>query len=182
MKNLLDSTEIATVFLDTDLCVRRFTPAATTLLPLERVDAGRPISHFASNLLDVDLAGIASMVLNNLAVHERNVRSNRGRSYTMRIRPYRTVANVIDGVVVTFEDFTERHEIETRLREARDLAEKIVDTIRESLLVLDDSLVVMSANRSFYDFFKVKESETVGRPLYELGNGQWDIPGVAAVP
>jgi len=106
MKNLLDSTEIATVFLDTDLRVRRFTPKATELIPLTAADFGRPIKHLATTLKDTDLDECGQKVLKDLAVQEDEVKSQDGRCYVMRVRPYRTVANVIDGVVITFQDVT----------------------------------------------------------------------------
>jgi two-component system CheB/CheR fusion protein len=106
MKNLLDSTHIATIFLDLDLGVRRFTPKAVEIIPLAGIDSGRPIRHFASNLIDIDLAADAHDVLQDLGLQEKEVRSKDGTCYRMRVRPYRTVNNVIDGVVITFEDIT----------------------------------------------------------------------------
>lgn len=106
MKNLLDSTDIATIFLDTDLCVRRFTPRTTSIIPLVTIDAGRPLKHFASNLVDVPLVDMATQVLQDLAVQEKEVWSKDGLAYQLRMRPYRTTGNMIDGVVITFEDIT----------------------------------------------------------------------------
>jgi len=115
MKNLLDSTQIATIFLDFDLCVRRFTPKAVDIIPLSGIDAGRPIRHFATALIDTDLAGDAHEILQNLGMKEKEVRSKGGAVYRMRIRPYRTVNNVIDGVVITFEDITALKEAQAAL-------------------------------------------------------------------
>ncbi|HBO43536.1 MAG TPA: chemotaxis protein CheR, partial [Planctomycetaceae bacterium] len=97
MKNLLDATEIATVFLDTELRVRRFKPRATDLIPLTGTDVDRPIRHLASTLIDVDLADFGKLVLRDLVLREVEVRSRKGQVYLMRVRPYRTTANVIDG-------------------------------------------------------------------------------------
>ena len=119
LKNLLDSTEIAALFLDADLAVRRFTPRATTIIPLAVTDAGRPIRHFANSLIDTDLGACAEQVLEDLALRESEVRSKDGRCFVMRVRPYRTVTNVIDGVVITFEDITDRKRMEEALRGAR---------------------------------------------------------------
>jgi two-component system CheB/CheR fusion protein len=117
MKNLLDSTEIATIFLDDELCIRRFTPRATEIIPLAGTDLGRPIKHFATNLVDTDLAWNAEGVLDDLIVREIEVKSTADRVYILRIRPYRTVTNVIDGVVLTFEDVTERKQSEDEVRD-----------------------------------------------------------------
>jgi two-component system CheB/CheR fusion protein len=93
----------------------------------------------------------------------------------MRILPYRTVENVIDGLVVTFTEVTEQKQTKARLRQALAFSENVVDTVHEALLVLDDELHVVSANRSFYQMFGVLPAETEGRLVYELGNRQWDI-------
>jgi len=176
MKNLLDSTEIATVFLDTDMCIRRFTPRITDIIPLAGSDAGRPLSNFATIFVNADLADDAEQVLNDLIIREKELASKDGSIYLVRLRPYRTVGNVIDGVVVTFEDISKRKQMEKDLRRQVKFSEGIVRTIREPLLVLDAALRVVSANPSFYKAFAVNESETKGQHIYALGNGQWDIP------
>ena len=146
MKNLLDSTDIATIFLDTDLCVQRFTPKATGIIPLAGLDTGRPVNHFASNLIDVDLTLYAQQVLDDLIVQQAEVQSKDGHSYSMRLRPYRTLANVIDGVVITFSDITERKQNEQILGESearyRTLVEKSPYCIHE--IDLDGRLISMN--------------------------------------
>ncbi|RLL56003.1 chemotaxis protein CheR [Mariprofundus sp. EBB-1] len=176
MKNLLDSTEIAIVFLDIDLCVRRFTPAVSALIPLAASDAGRPIKHFASNLLYEDLTQDAEKVLNDLSVINKDVVSKCGSEYHMQMRPYRTVNNVIDGVVVTFDNISASKEAEKRAIRAKLYAESILNTVRQSLLVLDKDLRVVSANPLFYKYFSAKRKDTIGHVIYDLGNGQWNIP------
>ena len=90
--------------------------------------------------------------------------------------PIRNEAGDIAGVVLVFRDCTERRRHERAAQEALDYAEEIVATLREPFLVLDRSLRVMTANAAFYRAFHVSEDETAGRFIYELGNGQWDIP------
>ncbi len=82
----------------------------------------------------------------------------------------------VEGMVNVIRDVTERKRVEEEIREAREHAENIVNTIHEALIVLDDELKVISANRSFYRMFRVTPKETVGRFIYDLGNRQWDIP------
>jgi len=176
MKNLLDSTDIATVFLDVDICIRRFTPRMTGIIPLAAADVGRPISHFSTTLVDADLDHDARQVLDDLVIREREVASKDGKVFLIRLRPYRTVANVIDGVVITFLDITERYRMQQAMLRQVNYAEGIVNAIREPLLVLDESLRVVSANPSFYNTFAVSREHTQGRFIYALGNGQWDIP------
>ena len=83
--------------------------------PSDPIDSGRPIKHFAPNLIDTDLAADAHDVLQDLGMKEKEVRSKDGAVYRMRVRPYRTVNNVIDGVVITFEDITALKQTEAAL-------------------------------------------------------------------
>lgn len=109
MKNLLDSTEIATMFLDNDLRIKGFTPGMADIFRLRDSDRGRPITDIASTLSYAGMSDNAQTVLRKLSVIEEEVQLKDGRTtFIMRIRPYRTVDNVIDGVVITFVDITER--------------------------------------------------------------------------
>ena len=117
MKNLLDSTDIATLFLDKDLNVRRFTPQATKIIKLIATDAGRPITDLASELRYPDLADDAREVLRKLAAVEKPIGARDGRWFSVRIMPYRTVDDRIDGVVITFANITVSKELEAKLRE-----------------------------------------------------------------
>jgi two-component system CheB/CheR fusion protein len=116
MKNLLDSTDIATLFLDNELNVRRFTPQATNIIKLIPADAGRPITDLASQLSYPELADDAREVLRKLASVEKSIGARDGRWFTVRIMPYRTLDDRIDGVVITFADITTAKTLETSLR------------------------------------------------------------------
>lgn len=175
MKNLLDSTKIATVFLDNQLCIKRFTSEATKIVNLIQSDMGRPVSHIASNLEEDTLALDAQQVVDSLVSREKQVRTREGRWYLNRVIPYRTLDNVIDGVVLTFTDITEQKLAESAT-EARNLAEGVVDTVREPLVVLDGGLRVITANAAFYRLFHAAIDSTIAQSFFELGNGQWDVP------
>jgi two-component system CheB/CheR fusion protein len=109
LKNLLDSTEIATVFLDSKLRIKSFTPGLADLFHVRDSDRGRPITEIVTRLNYADLRSDVTKVLRVLSVAEREVRiAEDETTFIMRIRPYRTVDNVIDGVVITFVDITER--------------------------------------------------------------------------
>jgi PAS domain-containing protein len=178
MKNLLNGTEIATIFLNNDLSVKRFTASASRVVNLVASDIGRPLSHFATKLKHDQLVQDCRMTLDTLVPKELQVETTDGRWYNLRILPYRTTNNVIDGVVVTFSEITLLKQTEAQLEQARDYAKSIIATIREPLLVLDEKLRVMSASRSFYVKFQVEPTQTEGRRVYELGEGQWNIPGL----
>ena len=106
MNNLLNSTDIATLFLDGNLCVRRFTTATTKLIKLRSGDVGRPITDITAELVYPELAADAREVLRALAFISKEAPTTDGRWFTVRIMPYRTQENKIDGVVITFADIT----------------------------------------------------------------------------
>jgi chemotaxis methyl-accepting protein methylase len=116
MKNLLNSTDIATVFLDNELCVRRFTLQAQTIIKLIPNDVGRPITDLASDLVYPALVTDAQQVLRSLVFSERSIATHDGRWFTVRIMPYRTMDDRIDGVVIIFMDITAAKKVEAGLR------------------------------------------------------------------
>lgn len=119
MTNLLNSTEIATIFLDNEMKLRRFTPYATKLFKLIPGDVGRPLSDVATDLDYARLLDDALEVLRTLVFQEREAPTHDGRWYRVRIMPYRTQDNVIDGVVITFIDITVIKQLEADLRKVR---------------------------------------------------------------
>ena len=146
-------------------------------MPLRSGDIGRPLTDLAPRFTDIDLVGEARDVLRTLAWRERYIRIADGDThYLVRLGPYRTEANVIDGVIITFTDITALKQAEEAAHAAQVYAESIVATVRGPLLILDATLHVRSANPAFYAFFHVTPAETEGLLLYELGRGQWNIP------
>ena len=115
LKNLLASTEIATVFLGNDLTVKRFTPEAVKLINLIASDVGRPLRHLVTNLAYDDLVADASAVIKSLKADEKEVCTKDGVWYLMRIMPYRTMDNRIDGVVVTFSNIDKQKKAQEAL-------------------------------------------------------------------
>ena len=178
MKNLLNGIEIATIFLDNNLAVKRFTPESDRIVHLVAGDVGRPLSHFATNLKYDRLVEDAKAVLDRLMPKDGQVESKDGRWYNMRILLYRSADNAIDGVVMTFADITALKQSEESSQVAREYAESIIATIREPLVVLDGELRIVSASHAFYETFQVTPAETERRVIYEVGKKQWDIPSL----
>ncbi len=175
MKNLLDNFSVGTIFLDEHMHIRRFTREALHIYRLVASDVGRPLSDIKSDFEDDDLLVEAQTVLNTLVPSEQELRAASGAWYLVRIQPYRTLDNVIAGVVISFTDISQRVKAEVEIRDALMLAENIVNTVHEPLLVLDSEMTVVSASRSFFSYFKTAPQETVGKSIFALGNGQWDI-------
>jgi two-component system CheB/CheR fusion protein len=134
INNLLASTEIGTIFLDINLCIRRFTPAITRLFNLIQTDIGRPISDITSNVQIDDLFEHAKDVLDTLTRQELELQDKVGNWYSMRMAPYRTLENVIDGVVLTFVDIS-------KLKELKQL-NRLATVVRDS----NDAITVQDLN------------------------------------
>ena len=187
MKNLHDNINIGTVFLDQHMHIRRFTRDATKVYRLVPSDLGRPLADIKSSLAsdpqseikaEEHLLNQAQNVLETLVPFEYEVATSDNISYLLRIQPYRTLDNVIEGVVLTFTDISQRVKAELAVQHALELSESIVDTIREPLLVLDANLKIVSVNRAFCKYFQVTVADTTGKKIYDLGNRQWDIPAL----
>ena len=176
LQNLLNSTGVATIFLDNDLHIKRFTSEAKRVSHLLAVDVGRPLSDIVSKLTSDRLLEDARDVLQTLVAKEREVQSDDGNWFWLRILPYRTAKNTIEGLVLTFQDITTMKDAERIVQAARGLAASIVETVREPLLVLDDQLRVISANQAFYRIFRVTPHEVEQQLLYNLCHGAWNIP------
>jgi two-component system CheB/CheR fusion protein len=183
MKNLLDSIDIPTIFLDRNLLIKRFTSHATKVVNLISSDIGRPINHMSTNIQYDKLVEDATEVLRTLIRKEVEVQTKDGTWYQMRILPYRTSKNVIDGLVVTFTHihkikvaYEEIQKLNQEIQLAQEYSNNIIDTVRDSLLILGKDLKVLSANRSFYKMFNTVSEKTVGKFVYDLQDNNWDIP------
>jgi two-component system CheB/CheR fusion protein len=174
--NLINSTELAMVFLDGRLRVKRFTPEAQRLFRLIDSDLGRPLADLTTNLDYPDLRADAERALETLAPVDKEVRAGDGAWYSVRIRLYRTSRNAIEGLVLLLTNVTGVKLAEQAARRAQGLAENIVDGVREPLLVLDHELRVLRANGAFHSTFRLPPEQTQGRLVYDLGGLQWDVP------
>ena len=176
LKNLLMGNDIATIFLDTNMRIKWFTPAIQTVFSLIEKDIGRPIASFAQKFKGGDLIEKAQAAVAHLTTSEADVASNNDRCYRMRVLPYRTHDNRIAGAVATFVDITDLKSIQTKTLAAKEFSAAIVETVRDPLLVLGGNLHVQTANAAFYKMFSIDDADTIGALIYELGNGMWDNP------
>lgn len=174
--NLLTSIQVPIVMVDAELRVRRMTTAAERVLGMAPGDIGRPIGDLRLSVEVPDLEQLLRDAIETLTVQEREFEARDRRWYSVRVRPYRTVDNKIDGAVIAFVDIDAIKRRFEEAKEARDQAQAIIATVRAPLVILSADLSVVTANRSFYETFQVAREETEGRHVFELGNHQWDIP------
>jgi two-component system CheB/CheR fusion protein len=176
LNNFVDSISVPIVMLTNDLRIRRFTPAAQRLFNVIPTDIGRPFSDLRTDFDVTNLESITLEVLKTLNTQEQEIQTRSGYWYMVRIRPYRTTENQIDGVTMVFMDIDSLKRHAATLELARRYAEAIVETVQIPLVVLDANLRVNTANRSFYELFQTSAAETLQHFLFDLGDGHWNLP------
>ncbi|MBD2452417.1 PAS domain-containing protein [Nostoc sp. FACHB-152] len=174
--NLLSSVNIPILILTNDLRIRRFTPTAQRLFNLIPADVGRLLSDIRSTIDVPNLESLFIEVIDTLTVQELETQDLEGRWYNLRIRPYRTTDNQIDGVVMVLMDIDALKRSTNQLQAALDYAEAVVETVPEPLVVLNADLRVIKSNRAFYRMFQVTPAQTEQQLIFELGNGHWNLP------
>jgi two-component system CheB/CheR fusion protein len=173
MKNLLDNTEIGTIFLDNQLNILRFTPQVTRLFNVIPGDVGRSITHIVSNFEYPFLEDAIKEVIEKLVGKELEVSTKKDEWYNLRIMPYRTMDNFISGAVVTFTKITPVKAMENRLASLLDYARNTVDRLTDPALILDKDRKILVANAAFLEQFKLKEEEIIEEPFMEIVHNKW---------
>ncbi len=170
LKNLLESTEIASLFLDASRRVRSFTVGMTDIFHLRENDIGRPITEIVSRLDYDGLQRDVSIVLRKLTVIEREVKlRDSGMTFILRIRPYRTIDNLIDGVVLTFMDITERGAADAVRLEADAYLRLLIDSTADGIYCIDGMGTTTLCNASFLRMLGFKsEADVIGRKLHDI--------------
>ena len=176
LQNLLSSVNISILMLSGDLRIRRFTPMAEQLFNLIASDVGRPFSDIHTNIDVPHFNDLVTSVIDTLIPYEQDVRDRSGNWYSLRIRPYRTTDNRIDGVVIGLIDINLLKQNAIALEAARNYANAIIETLRQPLIVLDVEFRIITANRAFYEVFHVNSSEIERQSIFALGNKDWDTP------
>jgi two-component system CheB/CheR fusion protein len=169
LTNLLESISIPLVMVGRDLRIRRFTRAMEPMLNLIASDVGRSITDLQPQ---VELPDLRRRLLDAMEGGDRkprDIRDAHGHWYSLRILPSMGPDGKTDGAVLMLMDID-------AAKRGRDFAEAIVETVREPLLILDQNLQVIKANKTFYETFQAVPEETEGRLIYDLGNRQWNIP------
>ncbi|HEY1958141.1 MAG TPA: chemotaxis protein CheB [Polyangiaceae bacterium] len=162
MSNLLNSTDIATLFLDSELRVRRFTRQTSKIMKLIPGDAGRPVTDMAMDLDYPDLAVDAREVLRSLVFCEKIVSARGGRWYSVRILPYRTLENVIDGVVITFTDASATKRLEASLREQAGQLRQLAESLPNLVFGCSADGTCDYVNAKWVEYTGIAEDEQLG--------------------
>lgn len=139
---------------------------------------GRPIGHLKPNLVCPDLESWIAQVIDDVSVIEREVEGTDGKLFSVQIRPYKNVENKIDGAVIALFDVSTLENQAAALEVATATGQALMSTVREPILLLRSDFVVLKTNHAFREKFHADVSDTEGRLVFELGNGQWDIPAL----
>jgi two-component system CheB/CheR fusion protein len=178
IQHILDSAGVAMLALDRDLKLRFFTRAATALFKVTASDLSRPLSKVTCRFEGGNLILDAQAVVATGVSLVREINTDNGACYNQRILPHRNGDNDIQGVVITFADISEMKVVEQEIEAARTYSDSIIDTIRQSLVVLDHELRVVSASPSFYRSFAIKPGSAVGQELPNLLDRCLDVPAL----
>jgi two-component system, chemotaxis family, CheB/CheR fusion protein len=173
LSNFFNATTIVTVLLDRALRLRRYTANASDLFRLSAADLGRPLAQIFASLERENLERDAEKVLRDLVPLEREIQTAAGAWHTVRILPYRTADDRVDGVVLTMTDVS-------RLKHAEEFAESIIATVRSPLLVVDRDMRIVSANAACHRVFETAPEEVRDAVFYSLGSRGWDTPALRA--
>lgn len=169
MNNLLAGTGIATVFVDHQLRIMRFTPNATIIINLIQSDIGRPVTHLVSNLVGYrQLGADVKLVLDKLFTKEIEVQTIDSKWYMMRIQPYRTIDNVIEGAVLTFVDITEIKKAQNDLIDSEIRYRRLFETAKNGILIIDaESGIIMNINPFLIKILGYPKSRFIEKKIWD---------------
>jgi PAS domain S-box-containing protein len=176
LHNLQMSTRLGLVLLGGDLSIRRFSPQAERKFNLRASDVGRPLRSVRHTLQCPDLEALIAGVIAQGRETEREVQDHDGHWFSLRVCPYVTLDQKVDGAVLVLVDIDDLKRKERLIREEHEHAEAIIHTVPSALVILSDDLGVQSANETFYHTFKLSAADTTGHSIFELDHGSWDIP------
>lgn len=175
LTNLLNSVNIPLLMLTEDLKIRQFTPPMERLLNIRDTDVGRPISEIRLQLSVENVQPILLDVLDTLGTREIEVRDRDGRWHLLRVRPYRTAENKIEGLVVLLVDIDQLRSSQQDLRNARDFASSVAQSVPVPVVVLGMDCSIRVINKAFRELTQMKESELSGRSLPDLVGHLWGL-------
>jgi two-component system, chemotaxis family, CheB/CheR fusion protein len=168
MKNLLNSTDIAALFLDKELNIRRFTIPAVKIFKLIKSDIGRPITDLVSDLIYPDLSDDTRSVLNTLMFLKKQIPTKDGHWYSVRIMPYRKLDDKIDGVVITFFNISDLKEVEVKLHEIEQMNSLLLRSSTDIIIKLSAGWKILEANASAERYLGRKQKEMINKNYIQM--------------
>jgi two-component system CheB/CheR fusion protein len=168
MKNLLNSTDIATLFLDKELNIRRFTDQATKIFKLIKSDIGRPFTDQVSQLIYPELTEDAFEVLRTLIFIEKQIPTKDGRWFSTRIMPYRTFDDRIDGLVITFINISDLKEAEEKITEIDQFNQLLLNLSPDVIIKCSTDWKILEFNSVAEEFFGRKYKDVINKNYIEL--------------
>lgn len=170
MKNMLNSTEIATLFLDKELNIRKFTDSVTKIFKLRVADIGRPFTDLASDLRYPQIDNHARQVLKNLATIENEITTVDARWFKVRIMPFRTLDDRIDGLVITFTDITNAKKAETELMISETRYRSLFESAKDGILILDaETGKIVDVNPFLVELLGYTKSQFIEKSIWQIG-------------
>jgi two-component system CheB/CheR fusion protein len=163
MKNLLNSTDIATLFLDKNMNIRRFTIQAVKIFKLIKSDIGRPFTDLVSDLIYPDLYDDALKVLKTLVYIKKQIPTKDGRWFSIRIMPYRTLDDKVDGVVITFFNISDLKEVEIKLHETEQMNKLLLNSASDIIIKLTTDWKILEVNLAGEKYFGKKQEELLNK-------------------
>ena len=180
LMNLINTVDIPVVMLDAERRIKRFTPTARAVLNVQPSDVGRSIDEIKPNVSGLDLEQQVAAVVASGGASELEIQDRQGHWYRMQMRPSQSSDSKIDGTILSLIDIDALKHHVADAEWARDYAVDIVEAVQVPLVVLDEDLRVLSANRAYYGTFQTTEEVTKSKRLFQLDQGQWDIPELRA--
>jgi two-component system CheB/CheR fusion protein len=181
LTNFQTSTKLVILLLGRDLAIRRFSAQAEKQFNLHASDLGRSVGGIRHNLDLPDLEAVITGVITTVREFEREVQDQTGCWYSLRVRPYLTLDNRVDGAVLVLVDIDAAKKAESEVMQARDFAEAVISTVRDPLLILDAGLRVQKVNEAFLTTFRISAADVMERKLFELDSGRWGSPRLRAL-
>lgn len=175
MQNLLNSVNIPLLMLTSDFHIRQFTPPMQRLLNVRAADVGRAISEIRLQLSIENIEPILTEVLDTLGTREVEVQDREGRWYLLRVRPYRTTENKIEGLVMVLMDIDQLRRSQQHLADANDFASSVVESVPIPIVVLNPDCTIRNVNTAFRGLTQMQAKELQDRSLPDLVNHLWGV-------
>lgn len=176
LDNLVSNIYLPVIIVDNEIRIRRFTPMSESVFHLILSDIGRPLTDVAPKVIVKDLKKMIIDVISSVTMKECDVQDENGHWYSMRVRPYKTRENKIDGAVISLIDIEGFKQTQIELSKMTLLTDGVMNITQWPILVIDTYFRVIQTNKAFYRKFQCLPEETLGHSLWNLNNGQWQLP------